>query len=164
MSLHCKKCLTGRSGDEIGNPCRTLGCDGVIERAPAFRDLVDELPEPMTCPRRMHEAGPWEYSTNLDRWQQFKSNGNRVCSFCGSLHPEDLFALVTLAADAPDDAALGTVVEIEPSDKSFYTMHLPQDANGKVDVPQQRHEEYARAVRATRRRFAKYSEEKYPRA
>lgn len=40
-----------------------------------------------TCPRRMSELGPWEHKENLDRWEQV--GNDRVCSFCGSLHPAD---------------------------------------------------------------------------
>lgn len=42
----------------------------------------------ITCPRRMSEIGPWKYEENLDEWF-FELNGDRTCSFCGSLHPDD---------------------------------------------------------------------------
>ena len=179
--LHCPKCLCGRTGDVLGAPCSTSGCDGVITEQPEFKTLVDELPEPMTCGRRVETGmdqegspfrGPFKSGRGLDRWQRFKSNGNRVCSYCGSLHPDDLFDLVKKCGDAPEDAAYGMVPEIEPSDKSykiyvhqpgvrnaheggikFYTQHLPRDADGKMDVSDERQAEYSRAVRATRKRF-----------
>lgn len=41
-----------------------------------------------TCPRRMAGIGPWAVEENLDWWEPGK-NGERSCSFCGSMHPED---------------------------------------------------------------------------
>jgi hypothetical protein len=46
--------------------------------------------EAQTCPRRLGEVGPWEYKENLDTWETVGSD--RVCSFCGSLHPADFEA------------------------------------------------------------------------
>lgn len=167
MDLHCKTCLTSRTGDVLGEKCKTSGCTGTIEEVPAFRTLVDVLPEPMTCGRRFTVDTP-----GLDRWQKFKSNGNRVCSFCGSLHPDDMFALTKQAANAPEDAPYRSVVDIEPSDKNykiyvsqpgvrnaheggikFYTHHLPRDADGKTIVSPEQNNDYAVAVRLTRARF-----------
>lgn len=180
MGLQCKKCLTTRTGDVLGAPCRTPGCDGVIEELPEFHTLVDELPEPMTCGRRFDlYAGQVpvhrDRGAGQDRWQRFKSNGNRVCSFCGSLHPEDLFALVKQCAEAPLDAEYKSVPEIEPSTKAykiyvwqpgvrnameggikFYTQHLPRDGDGKVSVPEEKQDEYGRAVAATKTRFERW--------
>lgn len=171
MDLQCKKCLSSRTGDVLGAFCKTEGCDGVIEEVPAFGTLVEVLPEPMTCGRRMNDFGPWERSGSLDRWQKFKSNGNRVCSFCGSLHPDDFFALVKASAEAPEDAVHLSVVEIEPSTKrykiyvhqpgvrnameggiKFYIHHLPRDEDGEIAVTPDQNDEYARAVRASQRR------------
>lgn len=45
-----------------------------------------------TCPRRMSELGPWEYKEDLDSWE--KRGNDRVCSFCGSLHPADFEAVL----------------------------------------------------------------------
>ena len=168
MDLHCAKCLTSRSGDTLGAPCRTDGCDGMIEEVPSFRTLVDSLPEPMTCGRRHDEK------IGADRWERFKRIDNRVCSYCGSLHPDDLFRLVRECAGASPDAPYGSVVEIEPSDKSykiyvrqpgvrnahegaikFYTHHLPRTEAGVLDVSEEQHAEYGRAVRATRDRFTR---------
>ena len=73
---------------------------------------VTELSEPMTCKRRMQESGPWEHAEGLDRWQEHKSNGDRVCSFCGSLHPVDFLALVARSAAGED-------VNIEGTDKRY---------------------------------------------
>lgn len=171
MDLHCKKCLTGRTGDVLGGKCPTGGCTGIIEESPAYFTLVDVLPEPMTCGRRFNG------DKDLDRWEKFKVNGDRVCSYCGSLHPEDLFAIVKASAEAPEDAEYGTVPEIEPSDKSykiyvkqpgvrnaheggikFYTQHLVKDAHGLAVTPEQ-NDEYRRATRATKIRFARRLEQ-----
>jgi hypothetical protein len=183
MGLECKKCLISRTGDAVGQPCRTPDCDGVIEETLPFSNLVDELPEPMTCGRRFDMyAGAMpvhrDQGPGLDRWQRFKSNGNRVCSFCGSLHPEDMFALVKACAEAPEDAPYNSVPEIEPSDKGykvyvhqpgvrnameggikFYMQHLPRDNDGKLAVTQEQQDEYGRAVRATKIRFVRYLSE-----
>ncbi len=164
--LHCVKCLTSRSGDVLGAPCRTPWCDGVIELAPTFASLIDVLPEPMTCARR-HRG-----EDGQDRWEKFKRIDNRVCSYCGSLHPDDLFRLVAESASAPPDAPYHSVVEIEPSEKSykiyvhqpgvrnahegaikFYTHHLPHDANGHLAVSDEQQADYAAAVKASRARF-----------
>ena len=173
MSLICQKCLSGRTGDVLGGKCQTPNCDGIIERAPEWRELVDSLTEPMTCPSRVREQGPWERKEGLDHWEKFKAaHGNRVCSFCGSLHPDDMFELVKQSAEAPENAVDGSVVEIDPSDKSykiyvrqpgvrnaheggikFYTWHLPHDKDGKLVVTQQQQDEYGQAVRRSRDRF-----------
>lgn len=181
MTLHCPKCLCGRTGDVLGAPCLTSGCTGIISEQPEFKTLVDELPEPMTCGRRAESGmdrddspftGVFRSGTNLDRWQKFKSNGNRVCSYCGSLHPDDLFDLVRQSAGAPQDVEYSSVVEIEPSDKSykiyvhqpgvrnaheggikFYTPHLPRNSDGSSAVTDEQNTEYSRAVHASRKRF-----------
>jgi hypothetical protein len=176
MDLHCKKCCTGRSGDVLGAPCRTFGCDGIIEEQPTFASLVDRLPEPMTCGRR-RESGMDDPNSpfvgagqNLDHWDQFKSNGDRVCSYCGSLHPEDMFRLVNASAEAAEDVPYTSAVEIEPSDKGykiyvhqpgvrnaheggikFYKQHLTQG-----QVTEQQNAEYALAVKKSKARFERY--------
>lgn len=45
-----------------------------------------------TCPSRMNEMGPWKHEVNLDRWK--KVGEDRCCSFCGSIHPEDVESLL----------------------------------------------------------------------
>ncbi len=50
-----------------------------------------------TCPRRINELGPWEYKEGLDTWQQV--GNDRVCSFCGSLHPADFEAVLKRVID-----------------------------------------------------------------
>lgn len=55
--------------------------------------------ESQTCPRRIHEVGPWSREENLDSW----TTGHGVvgqdavgpsCSFCGSLNPDRFMKLV----------------------------------------------------------------------
>lgn len=179
MMLQCAKCLTTRTGDILGAPCRTDGCDGTITELPPFATQVEQLPEPMTCGRRsdMYPGNIFVHGNreeHQDHWQRFKSNGDRVCSYCGSLHPDDMFALVKASADAPEDADYRSVVEIEPSDKGykiyvqqpgvrnameggikFYTQHLPRTADGKMDVSAEQQANLGVAVRRSRVRFEK---------
>ena len=180
MDLICQKCLSYRSGDVLGASCSTKGCDGVIEEQPAFSTLVDILPEPIMCPRRNEGA----FTPGPDHWEQFKSNGDRVCSFCGSLHPDDFLALVKTCAEIPADAAYNALVEIEPSDKGykiyvkrpgvrnaseggikFYTQHLPRHGNGNLAVSADQQDEFKRAVQGSHARFdgMLYGERKEPR-
>lgn len=77
-----------------------------------IRDVTTLLPEPATCPLRMSGMGPWGYKEGLDGWRQYL-NGERICTFCGSLHPDDFMNLV---ADATKE---GAEVEIEPSTKDY---------------------------------------------
>lgn len=48
--------------------------------------------ERQTCGRRMSDFGPWDRKENLDTWNRIGTD--RVCSFCGSMHPDDLMKLV----------------------------------------------------------------------
>ena len=177
MTVYCAKCRTSRTGDKLGEPCRTKGCDGTIERQPEFRELVEDLPERMTCGRRaesgMDQLSPLSGSgPNLDHWQRFKSNGDRVCSYCGSLHFEDMVRLVKASAEAPLDADYGSVVEIQPSSKNykvyvnqpgvknamdggikFYMQHVPRDADGNNTVTKDQNAEFSTAVKNSQARF-----------
>lgn len=173
MSTICQKCLTGR-GQLAGEKCATEGCDGIVEEAPLFKDLVDELPEPMECGRR-RESFISKSFPGPDHWQKFKTNSHRVCSYCGSLHPDDFFAMVKTASETPEDVDYMTAVRIEPSDKSykiyvhspgvrnaheggikFYTQHLPRGEDDKIIVSGQQELEYKRAVHLTKVRFERY--------
>lgn len=192
--VSCPKCLTGRSHNnaggltKAGDPCETHGCDGVLVVPPEFKDLVDELPEPMTCGRRwdcyvggmpVHRAET--RAGGLDRWQQFKSNGDRVCSFCGSLHPDDFWARVKEAAEAPADAPYGAVSTIDPSDKGykiyvhrpgvrnaheggikFYVHHFEKDEQGRAKVTDEQQALYNAALHASRRRHMVMLNERFP--
>ena len=179
----CQKCLTGPAGDHNpGDPCPTLNCGGVLQVPPAFKDLVNALPEPMTCGRRFdsYVGGLAVHRTEdraerLDHWQQFKSNGDRVCSFCGSLHPDDFWARVKEAAEAPADAAYGSVSSIEPSDKGykiyihrpgvrnaheggikFYVHHFPRDEQGRAIFTEEQKDLYNKAVHTSSCRFMSF--------
>jgi len=54
-----------------------------------------------TCGRRMTEMGPWEYREGLDWWEP-QPNGERDCSFCGSMHPEDFDRFLDKVIADPD--------------------------------------------------------------
>lgn len=61
----------------------------------------------VTCERRMPDGGPtWKRKEGLDSWDRV--GPDRVCSFCGSIHPDDLRRLL-------DDPEVG----IEISDKHY---------------------------------------------
>ena len=53
---------------------------------------VDAL-ERTTCGSRNSQLGPFERGENLDHWRK-EENGNRTCSFCGSLHPDDALEII----------------------------------------------------------------------
>jgi hypothetical protein len=48
--------------------------------------------EKQTCGRRMNDFGPWERKENLDEWEIIGKD--KICSFCGSLHPESVLEIV----------------------------------------------------------------------
>jgi hypothetical protein len=81
--------------DEIGKITMKESCDlNAILGARLKKD--GESPpkkegEVQTCPKRMVEWGPWERKEELDAW--VKRGSDRVCSFCGSLHPEELLKI-----------------------------------------------------------------------
>lgn len=57
-----------------------------------------------------------------DRWLKMPL-GERECSHCGAMHPDDFFALCKRAVDVGD-------VEIEPTDKGHkYYIHRPEVRN-----------------------------------
>jgi len=150
----------------------------VIEEEPEFSTLVDVEPEEFMCPRRVENMG-LSITKGPDHWQKFKSNGQRVCSYCGSLHPEDMFALVKQSAESPADGDYRKTVIIEPSDKKykvyvhqpdvrnaseggikFYMQHLPRK-DGKIDVTDEQQAEYAEAVARSESRFHLYLKGRY---
>lgn len=168
--IYCKKCLTGRTGDVAGQPCSTKDCDGILEEAPEFKDLVDHAGE-QRCPRRDENSMADTQFPGPDAWEKFKHIDNRVCSYCGSLHPDDFLRLVREAATAPEEASYLSTIRIEPSDKGykiyvhqpgvrnaheggikFYTPHLPT-LTTEQDIM------FQEAVRKTRVRFERYMEE-----
>ena len=52
-----------------------------------------------TCPRR-REGGPWDSVEQQDRWELV--GVDRVCSFCGSLHPAAMERVCAAALDPQD--------------------------------------------------------------
>jgi hypothetical protein len=58
----------------------------------------------------MGEIGPWEYKENIDAWEYV--GNDRVCSFCGSLHPADFEQVLNRVIS--DDSC-----SISQSDKSY---------------------------------------------
>ncbi|HEX5426631.1 MAG TPA: hypothetical protein VFW94_24135 [Candidatus Acidoferrales bacterium] len=174
-----KCCVSSIETEKIGEKCEHCKDGTIVYNAP-YAERVEPLPEPMTCRRRFDQyvgGAPvhLDQGENQDHWDRHKSNGDRVCSYCGSLHPDDFLRLVHEAATAPDDASHGTVPEIEPSDKGykiyvhqpgvrnameggikFYTHHLPRDAEGKLTVTEEQNQEYALAVRRSQIRFERY--------
>lgn len=175
-TFSCKKCLTGRTGDKEGDKCSTPGCDGIITRDPTWVELTDPIFEMMTCGSRMRQFGPWEHKEKLDHWDQFKTNKQRVCSFCGSLHFDDFHTLVKLAATAPEDGDYLTTVSIELADNKdykvyvhqpevrnaheggikFYMWHIPKDDSGNSLVTEEQQNEFKEAVRRSNKRFEIY--------
>lgn len=47
--------------------------------------------EKQTCGRRMSEIGPWDRTPGQDTWDRI--GPDRVCSFCGSMHPDDVLRI-----------------------------------------------------------------------
>lgn len=184
-----KCCICSIESEKIGSKCEHCKTGTIVYDAP-WSERHDKLPEPMTCGRRQDT---WAGSRGLpvhgersrevgqDHWQKHKSNGDRVCSFCGSLHPDDFFRLVHEAAIAPEDADRGTVVDIETTDKSykvyvhqpgvrnayeggikFYIQHLPRKEDGSVDVTLEQEAEFNEAVRRSRARFERFMQVQFP--
>lgn len=162
----------------MGAPCKTTGCTGVIEEAPDFAALVDRLPERMVCPMRFDFLGGVIPAAlvgipGVDCWEKFKAPpGNRVCSYCGSLHPDDMIALVKVSANAPIDAEYRSVVEIETTDTDykiyihqpgvrnaseggikFYMLHIKRTPDGKSDISSEHYMEYGQALYNSQRRL-----------
>lgn len=172
-TIHCPKCLaSGTSYKQVGAPCPS--CETPLEIQPTFAELSEALPERQTCGRRFDEyVGGVPVHANredgLDHWDRIKSNGDRVCSFCGSLHPDDWFRLVAAAATASEDAPYANVPEIKRTDKrykfyvhqpgvrnameggiKFYTQHLRG-----IAIPEERQQEFVEAQRRSSVRFEK---------
>jgi len=102
---------------------------------------VVSVSEIQTCKRRMTEAGPWERKEDMDRWE--KRGDDRVCSFCGSIHPDDLLVIANQIIEGKDESVN---TRLEMTDKGyklyvrrehiknasegaikFYTQHQPDD-------------------------------------
>lgn len=71
------------------------------------------------CPRRVESPIADRTFKGPDRWE--RRDGVRRCSYCGSMHPEDLFM------------AIGDRVELGPTDKSYKVyVHLPNPKAGQI--------------------------------
>lgn len=96
-----------------------------------------QVSEKFMCPRGI--GSPVHVYGGESEWT-IKPNGDRCCSYCGSLHPDDFWRLV---AEAEENSG----IDIFPSDNTykiyvrrpdvknateggikFYTMHLDKDA------------------------------------
>lgn len=75
-----------------GNPFRQHKYDVEKEYAVIDKSEVEKL-ERQSCGRRMQDFGPQSRKEGIDHWKIMK-NGDRVCSYCGSLHPDDVLAKV----------------------------------------------------------------------
>lgn len=85
-----------------------------MENSPQnITDTTEQLPGFFTCGSRARQymlTPP--VVEDHDFWRQHE-NKDRVCSYCGSLHPDDFIALVKAAA------VEGSEVDVEPSDKMY---------------------------------------------
>lgn len=166
MDLECKVCLTGGSkhkGLKPGDKCPYCPT-GILERQKTWNELTDALPEKFWCRRRGENPASMSMFPEQDHWDKIKSTGDRVCSYCGSLHPDDFFPIVKAASEADPNIVDGSVPEIEVSDKSykiyihrpgvrnahegaikFYTMHLPRTEDGKINVTEEQQAEFRKA-------------------
>ena len=76
------------------------------------------MSEPMYCPRRAE--GP-SFTKGPDEWRV--RDGHRHCSYCGSLHPEELFAAIEVGAT------------VTPTDKSYKIyVDVPDARAGELKV------------------------------
>jgi len=79
------------------NVCmRSFGFCGTSGRGYSVRISArmprSETGEKQTCPRRLADIGPWERSRDLDTWHLVGKD--KICSFCGSLHPDRVIELI----------------------------------------------------------------------
>lgn len=93
--------FTGSSGGDDGKKFSV--------HVSASRKRID-TGEKMTCKNRIDGLGPWKRAENLDHWE--KIGDDRVCSFCGSIHPMDLIAVIKNSGKSPWSV-------IDSSDKGY---------------------------------------------
>lgn len=142
----CGKCGHVRSHHKTSCHAGDCTCGSFEE----FNPIEEEL---QTCPRRVGELGPWEYKDNLDRWKRskwhsyYKSNRwpddfekPRTCSFCGSVHPDDLVDLLKKGWRVGNtdksykkyiEAPIGYKSPIPPL--KLYVMHCSQEQINKLN-------------------------------
>jgi len=85
-----------------------------------------------TCPRRMHELGPWKYAPNLDGWDRTRYDNELHCNFCGSLHPDYVLSVMASGKCTlrPTDKNYKVYVDV-PGDHmtsgKFYFQHFNEE-------------------------------------
>lgn len=98
-------------------------------------------PEDMhTCRDRMDQPGPWKHEEMLDRW--VRVGNDRCCSFCGSMHPDDLSAaldLETTKIDVSDKrykvyVRRPGVINASAGAIKFYNWHLPSEVDAATNL------------------------------
>lgn len=131
------------------NPERTVALRKLLEakdaavRALVFTDRASTAAEPtgeeLICPERKNV--PHQADKPSDTWRVLP-NGDRTCSFCGSLHPDDYLRILKLAADEASpvtcERAVGKAYKWyvdQPGVRNaleggikFYTWHIPTEA------------------------------------
>lgn len=116
---------------------------------------MTEPGESQTCPRRMHEVGPWPHEEHLDTWTAGpgligQDTVGLSCSFCGSLNPDQFIDLVRGGW------------EVGPTDKN-YKAYLRQALTTEEESRQKadwiEHNAVAKAVRELGERDGKTSEQ-----
>jgi len=77
-----------------------------IERVNAFFHRWEKRFSPkMTCPDRTRNPIFCVEGNGMDWWRK-EANGDRTCSFCGSLHPEDFEYLIEVCIKDPTKCRL----------------------------------------------------------
>lgn len=90
--------------------------------------LMDHFPKfhpdkTITCRRRMEDFDPWERKEGMDFWSR-EVNGDRTCSFCGGMHPDDFVKIMEKIRDGVEG------YRIDQSDKSYKVyVHQPDVKN-----------------------------------
>lgn len=82
--------------DYLAECLRSFGFSGLSADPYSIR-ISAKLPETetgeiQTCGRRMADFGNWERKPDLDTWRLIGKD--RICSFCGSLHPDRVIELI----------------------------------------------------------------------
>jgi hypothetical protein len=81
------------------------------------------MTDAITCPRRLHESGPWDHERFLDRWTE-----DGTCSFCGSMQPAALFRHIERRESiTPTDKSYKVYI----GNRKFYFQHFSDDEQGR---------------------------------
>jgi hypothetical protein len=127
--------VRGRLREELQQRVRELeaALNEARSQLRALREQEDA--QGYTCPRRMGHHGPWKSEPGLDGWDALP-NGDRTCTFCGSLHPDDVIRL-TASPEVSWEKASGKnyklyVRQLGVSNASeggikFYLWHAPDE-------------------------------------